>query len=539
MKMRKLFAGIAAAATLLGGLALGGATANAVDADANTGVVTSNATFKFTVENAAQWSNRSLSYYKLADYVQYDANTADATASAYGVQTVNGHSAAIEAALKTAGITVPTGVDPMAYAMGLETGGLNQSAAKPWNEGTTRKFADALKNALAATDLTEATLTDDADNTKTVSLPAGVYLFLDTAASSTDNDAKVLTAQSAAMVVSSGTLDKTNKVITDPTTAAEVNLKNHITTVAKTADDKDNTVSTGQTVHYTVTTQLPITTGFADYTFKIVDTPGAGQDVNKDVKVTVDGTEVTEGTDYDLTYDDTTDAAKFTADGAKSFTIDFAKLLANAEYNTKPYYGKTVVVTYSAKVTADTDPVTNDVSVNNNGTEVKDHTNLTLGKFDFVKTDAQGNALDGARFKIEAADDDDTDDVVPVTPTNAEAEADANGKVEFKGLADGRYLVTETQAPKGFANFMAKFYVTISGGEATDFEGADAWGLAPSLSGKTDDDTYAVKNVRNITELPKTGAAGIALFAALGVLLAGAAAAVFAKSRKASRMLNA
>ncbi|PJM72454.1 hypothetical protein CS006_09990 [Bifidobacterium primatium] len=539
MKMRKLFAGIAAAATLLGGLALGGATANAVDADANTGVVTSNATFKFTVENAAQWSNRSLSYYKLADYVQYDSNTADATASAYGVQTVNGHDAAIEAALKTAGITVPTGVDPMAYAMGLETGGLDQSAAKPWNEGTTRKFADALKNALVATDLTVATLTDAADNAKTVSLPAGVYLFLDTAASSTDNDAKVLTAQSAAMVVSSGTLDKTDKVITDPTTAAEVNLKNHITTVAKTTDDKDNTVSTGQDVKYTVTTQLPITTGFANYTFKIVDTPGVGQDVNKDVKVTVDGTEVTEGTDYELTYDDTTDAAKFTADGAKSFTIDFAKLLANAEYNTKPYYGKTVVVTYTAKVTADTDPVTNDVSVNNNGTEVKDHTNLTLGKFDFVKTDAQGNALDGAKFTIEAADDDDTDDVVPVTPTNAAAEADANGKVEFKGLADGRYLVTETQAPSGFANFMAKFYVTISGGEATDFEGADAWGLAPSLSGKTDDDTYAVKNVRNITELPKTGAAGIALFAALGVLLAGAAATVFAKSRKASRMLNA
>ncbi len=46
MKMRKLFAGIAAAATLLGGLAVGATSASAEE----TGLVNDEATFTFTAE---------------------------------------------------------------------------------------------------------------------------------------------------------------------------------------------------------------------------------------------------------------------------------------------------------------------------------------------------------------------------------------------------------------------------------------------------------------------------------------------------------
>lgn len=62
MKMRKLFAGIAAAATLLGGMALGATSAQA-DGAAN------NANFTFTAQDAKQLTNRSLNAYKIADYV--------------------------------------------------------------------------------------------------------------------------------------------------------------------------------------------------------------------------------------------------------------------------------------------------------------------------------------------------------------------------------------------------------------------------------------------------------------------------------------
>ena len=52
MKMRKLFAGIAAAATLLGGMALGATSAQADDAAGTP--VTDNATFTFTAETEEQ-----------------------------------------------------------------------------------------------------------------------------------------------------------------------------------------------------------------------------------------------------------------------------------------------------------------------------------------------------------------------------------------------------------------------------------------------------------------------------------------------------
>lgn len=89
MKMRKLFAGIAAAATLLGGMALGATSAQAGDAATTAGsgtIVNNDAKFKFTAQDAKQLTNRKLNAYKIADYVQY--GTGDN--AAYGVQTADG-----------------------------------------------------------------------------------------------------------------------------------------------------------------------------------------------------------------------------------------------------------------------------------------------------------------------------------------------------------------------------------------------------------------------------------------------------------------
>lgn len=541
MRLRKLFAGVAAMATLLGGMALGANAAYAAEG-------TPNATFTFTVDDARQWTGRQVQYVKLADYQQY-GNGAETT---WGVKTVDDTtvSTAIGKALTAAGITpTPATADPMEYAMGLDNGGLDQSGTSPWNEGTTRKFADALsKNTTLK--LADATLTDVEGSNglkKQVSLPVGVYLFLDVKTNSTDDpdNPVVVVAQSAPIVVASGTINEDKKAITDPTTGVNVDFKNHLTPVTKTVDDKDNTVSTGQSVTYTLTTKLPITTGFDNYTFKLVDTPGVGQDVNASksvLSVSMEGITLIEGSDFDVQETE----REFAADGTKSFTIDFAKLLAKDGYNTN-FAGKTVTVTYTAKVTADTDPVTNKVEVNDNNTTVEDHTNLTLGQFSFKKIDAKGNPLSGAEFKIEADDDNAEDDTVPVTPTTATATSSdkqgSEGVVTFKGLADGQYKVTETTAPNGFASFFAEFYVTIKNGKAVYFDGLDAWGLAEDSGNKdltggeiTD---YTVKNVRNITQLPLTGAAGTAMFTMIGVLLAGAGALVYVRSRRTRRMIAA
>lgn len=96
MKMRKLFAGIAAAATLLGGMALSAASAQA---DGSGTVVTSKVNFTFTAQDAKQLTNRKLDAYKIADYVQYGTDD-NAT---YGVQTADGvDRGTLKAALESA-----------------------------------------------------------------------------------------------------------------------------------------------------------------------------------------------------------------------------------------------------------------------------------------------------------------------------------------------------------------------------------------------------------------------------------------------------
>ena len=133
-----------------------------------------------------------------------------------------------------------------------------------------------------------------------------------------------------------------------------------------------------------------------------------------------------------------------------------------------------------------------------------------------------------------------TDAVIP-SDTDKVVTSNDQGVVTFEGLADGVYEVTETKAPTDFAqSFAAKFKVTIKNGKATNFDGTDIYGLAPDVANPSANaDSYKVKNVRNITELPKTGAAGIALFGVIALLLAGAGTAVYMQSRRTRHALHA
>lgn len=694
MQMRKLFAGVAALATLLGGLALGASTANAVDTPKlpyqpltdqqvdQAGKVTENATFKFTSEEARQWgagNNRVIEAYKIADYYQY----VDANGNAiFGVQTADAAKNGVKDGLTTALKEYPSAADPVAIptdgtdllAWALQNGYLDQSADKPWantddsnpvTDSTTRKFADALNTALAnnanllgaPTELSVANGKLNAfskDGTSyTADLPAGIYLFLDVtkseengAGSASDKDKNWIqngkendadsfgqvVVNSAPIILASGHLtagDKGEKYLYPLGDLAQgdntVAFKNHVTPVTKTVDDSDNTVSTGQTVRYTLSSELPLTTGYdpATYTFTLQDFPGVGQTVNLagfdkanaenptadltnpdtlrnnagayTVKV-YDGDKVVktlvEGTDFDLTTSAENNGKEIVgaADKAAWFTLNFSKLINSKDYNTTPLWGKKVVVEYAAKITAvkattADDPnsaVKNTVEVNDNNAVAQHGTKLTLGQFAFTKTDAQGNAtaaINGATFVIKPYEktkgntavgtpdpdlpgvdvnrdgkinEDDVDHVltprtgegVNTSDSRAIEATGKNGVVTFTGLADGTYEVTETRAPEGFLGgaVSVRFVVVIKGGKAVEFKGADAWGLAPTAPNDGQDSEitdYAVKNVRNVTELPKTGAAGIAMFGVIAALLAGASVTVYMKSRATKRALRA
>lgn len=507
MKMRKLFAGIAAAATLLGGMALSAASAQA---DGSGTVVTSKVNFTFTAQDAKQLTNRKLDAYKIADYVQYGTGS-NAT---YGVQTAgtvtdnSGIKAALEAAVAGTNKTVPTdGGDLMAWALAEGVLSVDNSADGAWNNSASRKFVESLKTTTDKLGTAEEVDLGAAANgtSATVTLPAGLYLFVDADYSVGTNGAAT---PSIAILVGSGNVK--NGVL-NPLTEATVDIKNQTTTVSKTVSAA--TASVGQTVTYTITSKVPQNTQYySDYVYTYTDTPSAGQTVNlNSLKVKVANAELKKNTDYTVTEDEN-----------GKFTVNITSIMQRNA-------GDEIVVTYDAEVTeaeaTGSKAVTNTVVLSDNGAEAVDRTIITNGQFSFTKTDAQGKALADAKFEIEGQGD-------ASTPSIATATSDSNGTVTFKGLADGTYKVTETNVPAGFQeNLKAAFTVTIANGKAVKYAGVDIWGLAPSaeVSGNY---TYKVKNVKNVAQLPLTGAAGTTLFTVVALLVAGAGVAVGLKSRQ-------
>ena len=519
MKMRRLFAGIAAAATLLGGMALGAASAQA---DGSGTVVKSNVNFTFTAQDAKQLINRKLNAYKIADYVQYGTGSG----ATYGVQTAgtvtdqSGIKAALEAAVAGTNKTVPTdGGDLMAWALAEgvldTTESSKDTATGAWKNGASRKFVETLKTKTNM--LGDSTVVDLGKNlakdglSATVTLSAGLYLFVDADYSAgTNKDA----TPSIAILVGSGNVE--NGVL-NPLTEATVDIKNQTTAVTKKVNGKDAiTASVGQKVGYTITSKVPQNTQYySEYGYTYTDTPSAGQTVDFDsLKVKVADKALAKDTDYTV---------------AKNEDGTFTVTITTIENQTA---GAAITVTYDATVTeteaTGNKTVTNTVTVSDNGAKATDSTSITNGQFSFTKTDAQGNALAGADFEIEGQSG-------TSTPSTATATSDSNGTVTFKGLADGTYKVTETNVPAGFQqNLKAAFTVTIANGKAVKYAGADIWGLAPSaeVSGNY---TYKVKNVKNVTQLPLTGAAGTTLFTVVALLVAGAGVAVALKSRQRMR----
>ena len=534
MKMRKLFAGVIAAATMLGGLALGASTANAAEG----AVVSDTAKFTFTASSEAQLTGRTITAYKIGDYVQYGSDSD----VAYGVQSNAANKDAVKTALETALDEKDLSDDALTNA--LADGKLDTSANRPWADGTTRKFADALAKG-TLTGGTSVTLsapapvtgaTGDGAYAATVTLPAGIYLFVD----SSTSDA---VTKAVPMIVYSGTLS--NKALTNPTAdAPSVNFKNTKNT-DKTKSVDEGSVSVGQTVHYTLS---GVIANPAPSEFSFVDTPGTGLTVNLPESAenlngfSVTASDVKDPLVYSTDYTVKSTLVDGKGDNAKTFTVKIS--------DPSKYAGKTITVKYTAVVNDDAN-VENGVvnKLDNYGTDVE-KTN-TFSGFDFQKIDVAKNGVNGATFQIKSGEDTlyfvKQDDgtykkVTASTVENATADLSTaavnnkDGVIKVTGLGEGTYTVTETKPADGYVQSVkAAFTVTIAKDGTPAFSvdaGQDALGLVDTTN-KT------VLNVKNITQLPLTGAAGTALFTVIGLLLAGAAATVALKSRETKRALRA
>lgn len=517
MKMRKLFAGIAAAATLLGGMALGATSAQADDAAGTP--VTGVATFTFTAETAEQLTNANLKAYKIGDYVQYGSGEN----VAYGVVTNSNNKTAVDSALKAAGVdTTDSEVDHLAAA--LNAGQLDVSDVRPWASPTaTRKFADALESEGHLTSGTDVTLSNpvaaqDGSYSATVSLQAGIYVFIDSAVATGS------VTQAIPMIVASGTV--ADKVLTDPIRGANtVNMKN-TNNPGKTKEVNKLFAAIGDILTYTLTGTIA---NPAPTEFKFTDKPGTGLTIKagtfkfyaNDVQIS----DADAATDFSVPANDVTGST----DASFDVTVN----------DPSKYAGKTIKVTFDAVVNDEasvTDGVVN--KLDNYGTDIKANTGFV--GFDFTKVDPDSKGIEGVTFQVKdggtalyfVKQDDGSYKKAASTNTpdaTTDVKTDANGKLVFTGLdATKTYTVTETARANGnYLDIKPSFAVSFSNGVAVlaKTTTSDPWGLV-NTTAKT------VKNIKSITQLPLTGAAGTMLFTVVALLVAGAGVTIAIKSRQ-------
>ena len=518
MKMRKLFAGIAAAATLLGGMALGAASAQADGPQATTPLL--------QVNNAQE--GHTYTPYKFATFTNagngtVEVNTVDAWKTAV--------TTAADAANGNDSIPAEYANNPAAYVATFTAEQL-------------RKFATELANTNSLPPaVTDGALTVTAgQGGQSLSFSGvkeeGWYLVTDTYDGKTGTPAVVATTVKdlTGLTIKADSVTGQGNI----TTVGEFNAKNEnpLTPPTKTSkvngvDVNGQTVNVGDTVNFTVSATVPASAANYDsYPFTITDTASKGLRVAATgaFKVQVDGKDV----DTKLyRVEQTGDAANGT-----TTTIKFA--------DAKSLASKTIVVSYTGTVTKDalTDlggGVSNSATVKTNGGasgEGKTESKTYGFQFTKIGVDKDAKALAGAQFVVKKDGkylrqaDNGAWSLVADQKDATTFTSGKNGLVQLKGLAAGTYAVEETAAPEGYAqNFKVTFDVTIAQDGKVTFKQDALEQVTPSKNG-TADATATVKNVKNVTQLPLTGAAGTTLFTVVALLVAGAGVTVAVKSRQ-------
>ena len=297
-------------------------------------------------------------------------------------------------------------------------------------------------------------------------------------------------------------------------------------------EKKDDKVSAevGETVNYTIKGKVPDYTGFTTYTYKVTDTMSEGLTFQKDVKVTVGGTDVT--SDCTITYNVDNNTNKFTVSiPVKRYTI-----------------GAEIKVTYSALVNenavAKISKNSATLTYSNNPIEGTENTTTSVEEtvysskivIDKYKKDSTTTKLEGAEFVLykEVTPEGDTTATKQYYKWNEEnkkvewvdtianattVKTDKDGAASFDGLADGTYYLVETKAPAGYNLLENPVKVEVNGGT-------------------TETALTVTANVANQagTLLPSTGGMGTTIFYVLGsALVLGAVVLLVTKKRMSTK----
>lgn len=301
-------------------------------------------------------------------------------------------------------------------------------------------------------------------------------------------------------------------------------------------DVNGKSVKVGDTVDFTVAADVPhAAAGWDAYPFTITDTASKGLQIAAKSAFTVQfGDHTTVDPDlYTITQEGN-------AQSGTTTTIDFADATTLA--------GKTIVVSYQGTVTKDalnglSGSVDNKATITTkDGTSGEGKTVLKTYGFQFTKIGKEGNEakpLAGAEFVVKNAEgkflkqaEDGAWSFVSNQNDAKKFTTENDGLVKVAGLAAGTYTVVETQAPTGYAqNFRVTFNVKITDEGLITFE-PDALRQVQPVNNTTANATATVLNVKYVTQLPLTGAAGTVLFTVVALLVGGAGVAVAVKSRR-------
>lgn len=623
MNMRKLFAGVAAAATLLGGLALGATTANAKEGEVHDVNQTEN--YSLTIKgteasvNGHEFSAIALGYYdqwvegrngkvasvSVATRDGAFVNTNGPLYNDLGKILKNVDEDANEPGVQNGYETSEYKNNPIGYVaahyLGYVArdnhGNLDITSAKAPYEGALRQFVTQVAS-LASTELKQRGWKTTGENgvATFTDLPRqGLYLIVDQTTGDVINAAGKYSASIPMLV---GTKIEGRDL--EMQTLGEVEVKNQLPTIDKktSSDGKNWAESTdakiGDKVDYQISGKVPATAGYSTYTYKISDTLSKGLTLrdkasDKDIDYTgivvtatkADGEapeDLVEGADYTVT-------VSSNEDGTTGLVVDLSASIKSLAYDTD------IVVTYSAVLNQNAVvgnagnansaklEYSNNPGTNGTGESTPDTPKVYTYQFDFTKTDvSEQEFLNGAVFQVfvkggkepikfvkdnsgnpnavgqyfVAQDQNATvDNETVFDELTTQMVAGQNGKLWVGGLDAGTYEVKEIKAPAGYMQnvvVLPKFEVTISapapkpGEETAEGSPDGTWKVAFSKDGLwnlVDTNKGVVKNAKNLTQLPQTGAAGIAMFTVIAALLAGAAATVYGKSRKASAALRA
>lgn len=336
-------------------------------------------------------------------------------------------------------------------------------------------------------------------------------------------------------------------------TSVTAEIKGNLPTVDKKVQvngtGKDATdAKIGDTLTFTLTSTIPDMSAYSTYTFNFKDTLSKGLTFGQVTSVKVEGANspLTVNTDYTVTTP--------TASNNNTLTVAMKDFKTKQQVNA----GKKITVTYTATLNKDavvggagnvnsaTIQYSNNPSTNGTGesepSKVRVFTyGFTVDKYTGKNYDDTATRLAGAEFTlahkggtaisfVKVADSATQNAVYRVAKAD-EAGATttittpANGKVDFRGLENGEYTLTETKAPAGYNKLASAIGVKVDGQN----NGTDTTHATVTITYNNDNNgsnynqtasngVIPVQNNSGVV-LPGTGGMGTIAFTVIGVLV--------------------